>query len=107
MKYGLSDKELVKINEVFACYPKIEKVILFGSRVKGNYKPGSDIDITLVGTGIDLNLLNNITGKLDDLLLPYMFDVSIFSHIKNSELIDHISRVGCTLFEREVDMLRL
>jgi len=101
MRYGLDDTAFKKINEVFTNYPQIEQVLIFGSRVKGNYKPGSDIDITLVGNGINFDLLNKVTGKLDDLLLPYLFDVSIFSHIKNQELVEHIVRVGQILFKRE------
>ncbi len=69
-------------------------MLIFGSRVKGNYKPGSDIDITLLGNGINLDLLNKETGKPGDLMLPYLFDVSILSHIKNQEFIEHITRVG-------------
>ncbi len=101
MKHGLDDTAIEKINGVFTNYLKIEQVLIFGSRVKGNYKPGSDIDITLVGNGINLDLLNKVTSKPDDLLLPYLFDVSIFSHIKNRELIEHITRVGQILFTRE------
>ncbi len=107
MLNGLSNTDLGKMIEVFASYPEIEKVIIFGSRVKGNYKPGSDIDLTLIGKGINLDLLNKVTGKLDDLLLPYLMDVSIFSHTKNSELIDHITRVGKPIFERDVRVLHL
>ena len=105
MTYGLTDKDLKKINEIFLLYPTIERAIIYGSRVKGNYKPGSDIDLALVGNGIDLNLLNNVSCKLDDLLLPYTFDLSIFSHIKNSELIDHINRVGQQLYKSEAGVL--
>ena len=105
MTYGLTDKDLEKINEIFLLYPTIERAIIYGSRVKGNYKPGSDIDLALVGNGIDLNLLNNVSRKLDDLLLPYTFDLSIFSHIKNSELIDHINHAGKQLYKSEAGVL--
>ena len=44
MPYGLKDIELVKISEVFASNERIKRVILYGSRAKGNYKPFSDID---------------------------------------------------------------
>ena len=47
MPYGLKDIELAKLNEVFAANERIERVILYGSRAKGNYKPFSDVDITL------------------------------------------------------------
>lgn len=93
--YGLDEDTISKINGVFSKYPQIEKVILYGSRAKGNYHNGSDIDITLMGQKLSLsNSVYPITEELDDLYLPYMFDISIFSHIKDQEMIDHINRVG-------------
>lgn len=49
MKYGLSDATIAKLCGVFAQFPDIDKAILYGSRTKGNYKVGSDIDLTLIG----------------------------------------------------------
>lgn len=94
---GLKSTEIEKIQMVFKNHSEIEKVILYGSRAKGNYKPYSDIDITLIGT-INLTLQNKIEVELDDLLLPYKFDVSIFYKIENRELIEHINRVGKTIY---------
>ena len=48
------------LSEVFAQRPQIEKVILYGSRVKGTYKPFSDIDITLVGNEEIINSIVSI-----------------------------------------------
>jgi predicted nucleotidyltransferase len=70
------------------------------SRAKGNFKPGSDIDMVLKGTKIDLHLLNKISLELDDLLLPYIFDVSIYHQISNPDLIAHISLFGKTFYTR-------
>ena len=94
LQYGLKKETLEKIREVFARYGQVEEVIIYGSRAKGNYRPGSDIDQTLKGREIDLKTLNRISLDLDDLLLPYTFDLSVFSHISNPEFLDHIERVG-------------
>ena len=69
-----------------------------GSRAKGTYRPGSDIDLTLKGAGLNLKILNRISNELDELLLPYSFDVSIYSQIENRDLIDHIQRVGVVIY---------
>ncbi|WP_319410204.1 nucleotidyltransferase domain-containing protein [uncultured Desulfosarcina sp.] len=79
---------------MFEQHDKIEAVMLYGSRAKGNFKPGSDIDLTLKGKGLSLSLLNKISLELDDLLLPFTFDLSLYHHIKQPNLIDHIQRVG-------------
>ncbi len=99
MQYGLKKESIEKVNRIFAQYDKIEEVILYGSRAKGNYKPGSDIDLTLKGKELNLNLLNKISLELDDLLLPYTFDLSIYHHIKQTDLIDHIVRVGKVFYK--------
>ena len=74
------------------------KVILYGSRAKGTYKPFSDIDITLLGDKLEHDDLLDIIDGIEDLLLPYMFDISLFSSLKNENLIDHINRVGVEVY---------
>lgn len=96
----MDDNVIFQIKPIFKKYAEVEKVILYGSRAKGNYKPGSDYDITLVGHNINLSTLNKISLDIDDLLLPYKFDISIFNHIENMDLIDHINRVGITIFSK-------
>lgn len=92
--YGLKEETLSSIREVFRRYPELVEVIIYGSRAKGNYRPGSDIDLTLKGERLNLHILNRIANELDDLLLPYSFDLSVYSQIENSDLLDHIQRVG-------------
>jgi len=98
--YGLKDIHIKKIKSVFANCSDIDKAILYGSRAKGNYREGSDIDISLVGNNLDLNKLLRIETELDDLLLPYHIDVSVFDKIENIELIEHIKRVGVLFYEK-------
>lgn len=91
MKFGLKESTIEQIQSVFARYPQVKKAILYGSRAKGNYKTGSDIDLTLIGgEDLTLEILYRIMGEIDDLLLPYTFDLSIFQHISDPDVIDHI-----------------
>ncbi len=94
MQFGLSTEDINKIKEVIVRFPEIERVIIYGSRAKGNFKPSSDIDLTLVGEKLTLTLLQTLENEIDDLLLPYKFDISIFHQISNPDLINHIERVG-------------
>ena len=100
MNYGLSASTVKRIVSVLAHYSEIEKAVLYGSRAKGNYRTGSDIDLTLFGDRITHSLLTRLDNELDDLLLPYKFDVSFFADLTHPELIDHIHRVGVTFYER-------
>lgn len=94
MKFGLKQQIIDKINSVFAKYPQVEQAVVYGSRAKGNFKKGSDIDLVLRGKALDLSLANKISLEIDDLLLPYSFDISILGQIDNPDLIDHIKRRG-------------
>lgn len=104
LRFGLKEATIQKICGVFAKYPQVEKAVLYGSRSKGNYKTGSDIDLTLFGgEDLTLEILYRIMGEIDDLLLPYTFDLSIFRQISDPDVIDHIRRVGVVFYERETE----
>jgi predicted nucleotidyltransferase len=100
-KYGLLNTDIERIISIFKSNLKINNVILFGSRAIGNYRPGSDIDIALKGNDINLNDILNINAELDELSTPYKFDIVIYSRITENALMDHIERVGISLFERK------
>jgi predicted nucleotidyltransferase len=104
MKYGLSKEVIEKISSVYARFPEVEKVVLYGSRAKGNYKNGSDIDLTLYGTALSSNLRANITEALDDLMLPYTIDLSLFDELENIELREHIERIGIVFYEKNIQV---
>lgn len=91
---GLDKEDIQQINKVFSNYKDIEKVLIYGSRSIGNYKPSSDIDLTLLGANLNLEMLQELEFELDDLLLPYKFDISIYDKIENPEFLKHIDRVG-------------
>ena len=100
-RFGLKDTTIQKICGVLSHYPQVEKAILYGSRAKGNYKNGSDIDLTLRGDAdLTLNTIYKILDDLDDLLLPYTIDLSIFNDISDSDVIEHIQRVGVTFYDK-------
>jgi len=101
--YGLTSEEVNKINEVFSRHMEIEKAILYGSRAKGNYQNSSDIDLSLFCDKITLTQLFEIENQLDDLLLPYKIDLSIYHKIENTDLIEHIDRVGIVFYEKKID----
>jgi len=100
MKYGLTEATAEKICGVFARFPEIEKAVLYGSRAKGNFKTGSDIDLTLYGAALTPDLRSTIASELDDLLLPYTIDLSIFAELDHAELREHIECVGVVFYQR-------
>ena len=98
MSFGLTTEVTEKIRSVLSHHREVQSAILYGSRAKGNYKLGSDIDLTLVGEKLNLSKLAKISDELDDLYLPYTFDFSIYDQIENTQLLDHIKRVGTVFY---------
>ena len=101
LKFGLSPITLEKIHSVIEKFPEIDETIIYGSRAKGDYREGSDIDLTLIGNGLDHDLLLTLMIELDTLMLPYKIDLSILGQIKNTDLIENIKRVGQRLYLRK------
>ena len=98
-KYGLSLAAIQRICAIFANYGEVERAIIYGSRAMGNYRPGSDIDLTLCGERLTQKLLWDISAKMEELPIPYTVDLSVFADLKNAKLKDHIERVGEVFYD--------
>jgi predicted nucleotidyltransferase len=100
-EFGLSARALGLLRQLFATYPEIRKATVYGSRAMGNYRNGSDIDITLDAPDMDSARFSHLCTAADDLMLPWAMDLSLLSQIHNSALLAHIQRVGKPLWARE------
>ncbi len=97
---GLKPEILNPLTAIFPSYEALDTVVLYGSRAKGTYHAGSDIDITLAGENLNDSLVGKIEEDIDN-LLPYSFDISLWSQIDNAELRMHIERVGIIIYQRQ------
>ena len=100
MPYGLTEDQLSGILNILQDNNKLKKVILYGSRAKGNFSPGSDIDLALTGDDLDLNDIVNYKVKLDNLPILNRIDLVIYDQIKEPGLVDHINRIGVVLYHK-------
>ena len=103
MEHGLSDRTLTTLDSIFRKYPGIKQAILYGSRAKGKFREGSDIDLTLRtdNTFTHTDLLR-IAGDFDDSDMPYFVDISVYDELSNPDLKAHIDRVGKVIFNAQV-----
>lgn len=99
MRFGLSDTVIRELQDVFRRHANIEKVLIFGSRSKGNYRAGSDIDLAVVGKDIDYNLLLTLQCEIDDLEMLYSIDLLDYQKQKGTPIGDQIDRVGQVFYE--------
>ena len=101
MKFGLSDTEVNTIESVLKGFPGIRSAIIYGSRAKGTNRPGSDIDIALMtDTDFTQDELLKLLHEFDESNLPYLFDITEYAAIRNTDLKDHIDRVGKSIYQR-------
>lgn len=98
--FGLSLTTLEKLNSIFAQHDAIDSVLIYGSRAKGNYRAGSDIDLTIKGDEISFAEFMQIEDQIDDLMLPYTVDLSQYCQLENTDLIAHIDRIGVAIYSR-------
>lgn len=96
----LSDQELEMVRAVFRRHPEVAFATLFGSRAKGTHNSRSDVDLAVGGDVAPLGA-ESIAAELEELPLPYRFDVQSLSHIHNRPLLSHIERVGLTIYSVE------
>jgi len=99
MKFGLSESVIKELHDVFRRYANIEKVLIFGSRSKGNYRAGSDIDLAIVGKDIDYKQLLDVQCDIEDLDLLYTVDLLDYQKKKGTPIGAHIDRVGKVFYE--------
>lgn len=101
LPFGLPAATLDKLNSVFARHNAINAVLIYGSRAKGNYRAGSDIDLTIKGSEIPFAEFMQIEDQIDDLMLPYTVDLSQYHQLENADLIAHIDRVGVEIYVKD------
>jgi predicted nucleotidyltransferase len=99
-RFGLPEHAIQAIQQVLAAHPEVEQAIVYGSRALGRQRPASDIDLTLIGPAIGFGSLARIEAELDDLLLPWMIDLSRLADLSHPPLLAHIKRVGQVLYRR-------
>ena len=104
--FGLRDNDVEQIITLLQQYPEVLEAYIFGSRAKGNYKSGSDVDIALKGEKITYRTVCKINAFLnEETLMPYKFDILNFNDLNNVDLIKHINRIGQKFYEAESELL--
>lgn len=99
-RFGLSSKALRLIREVFCRHPEVHTVKIFGSRAMGRFEDYSDVDLALWGD-VDFRLMGRIMRELDELPMPYIFEVKVYETIEHLPLKQCIDRFGKILYRTD------
>lgn len=100
MQFGLSGEALALIRDVFRKYPEVSHVKIYGSRARGDYRAGSDIDLALFCGPEKKDVSSLISWDLEELPLPYLFDVADYSRLAAGPLKKEIDSAGRTLYAK-------
>ncbi len=104
--FGFSKEQWNAILVIFKKYPELEEVFLFGSRAKGSYKVGSDVDLAVKGKDFSISTLLGIQSDFEDSTLPYFFDILDIKTIASKELLQHIREYGIRIYEKLTPSMR-
>lgn len=97
---GLSERDIKLIKDIFDKYPSVILVHIFGSRAKGTFKNGSDIDLAIMNAGVSIDELTRIKGDFEESSLPYLADIIDYTTLDHKEMKEHIERVGVEFYKK-------
>jgi predicted nucleotidyltransferase len=97
--FGLTERDMQTLTDIFQKYPEVKSVCLFGSRAKGTFKQGSDIDLAVMNEGVSDKTMRAIKADFEDSSLLYNVDVVDFAGVKHKELREHVRRVGVAIYD--------
>jgi uncharacterized protein len=98
--HGLSERDIRTITAILQKYPDVVQVYLFGSRAKGNFHAGSDIDLAIMNAEIEESTIRKLKEDFEESSLPYFVDIVHFPSLTHPELKEHVLRVGVSFYER-------
>lgn len=98
--YGLSEQNLQELRSILSSIPHIEEAILYGSRARGDYKKGSDVDLSIKGSKLTFHDLSLLDDKLYYSYIPYFFDTNSYDQLTNPNLIANINHDGKVVYKR-------
>lgn len=99
-KFGFTDRDMRSIENILSSCPEVKMVYLFGSRAKGNYRLGSDVDLAIMNDGVSTGSVTKLQNEFIESSLPYRIDLVDYTRLTNQEFIDHIKRVGIPFYKQ-------
>lgn len=91
------------LSGIFEATPGVNEVIIFGSRAKGNFAEGSDIDLAIKGKTVQFDTVLSLMAKVEDLGMLYKIDLQDYHAIVDKDVLDHIHKVGKIFWRRKLN----
>jgi proline iminopeptidase len=101
LSFGLSERIREDLQRVFARYPEVQRVLIFGSRAKGCEQPGSDIDLAVVAPALSEAEFARVWAAIDALPLIFKVDLLHWDRLHDDRLKQKIQAEGRVFFVRK------
>lgn len=98
--FGIYSNSFAVLQKIFSNHPNVSEVKIYGSRAKGNYREGSDIDLAIMDK-LEYSELHSIINEIEESIIPYLVDISIYRSLNSESLKEHIDRVGKVFYQRD------
>ncbi|SEJ86652.1 nucleotidyltransferase substrate binding protein, HI0074 family [Propionispira arboris] len=89
-----------KIKMIAFNYPDIYKIILFGSRARGDFRSSSDIDLAIFSQSESSLEVANFTNDIEKLDTLFKFDIVFINPLTDEKLLANINKEGIVIMER-------
>ena len=93
------EKLFEQVKKCASNYPNIYKIVLFGSRARGDYRPNSDIDLAIFSRSISNLEVANFTNEIEDLDTLLKFDIVFMTPDTDPRLLGNVKQEGVILME--------
>lgn len=100
-RLGLTERDIDTLEGILKKHPEVQEVWIFGSRAKGSYKAGSDIDLAVMNKGVSTETMSQIKGELEESSLPYRVDIVDINATRHADLAEHIKRAGMVFYQAD------
>ncbi len=101
--FGLTESEIMAIQNILASFPEVEEAVIYGSRARGTNRISSDIDLTLKGEHLTYMKLALLDACIDDLLMPFFVDLNLYHSLRDADLLESIDREGKVFYKKKLD----
>ena len=101
MTDGLKDTHRAAIVNLLRANKRVDRAVLFGSRAKQTFTPGSDVDIALFGKALTITDQGHLAAAMEELTIPQRVDLLLYHRIENAALCEHVLQDGIELYRRQ------
>ena len=97
---GISERFIKELLDYCSNHPKITRVVLFGSRARGDHSNRSDIDLAITTQNCSHTVQNLISQEIEDMTTPYKIDILFTDRLQKEKLLFNINQEGVIIYEQ-------